>query len=708
LKASANISFNPDTGLEIKTGFKTDNSEEIIPKNKLNKSIDGKYARIGKNFIPLPDIGENFQEWFDDEEIKSIPLDEIPEFIQRDLVIIMNEFNAVLTDLVKEINIVRDPIKPVVYIDNKSRGWLDFNILFFAGEILIPPDLLEKKNKEDYYIRINTTTWVKNDPYIQDKVEREIQKIGAEKSKDFYRLPIHEFVSLEEFIKDIGGNSKVSKAYQDLIDQLTNFTRNEDFQLPDNVEKYITKNGYNLRPYQRSGIHWLNWLRSNHLHGILADDMGLGKTLQALCVMRIAYDENRANQLSLIITPKSVLHHWDRELKRVFKNIRSCIYHGPNRKRSLLNTNQPIIFITTYETLRRDIEFFSRVPFLYLILDEATKIKNPDAKRTRAIKSLNAVYRLALSGTPIENRPSELWSLFDFLMRGHLGKFGTFARVYEEAILSGDKNKTYSLGKRISPFVLRRKKEQVAKDLPEKIFINESCELTNEQRLLYSGIIEKYKNIREDLINGLSVDYTSCILPILTYLKQVCDHPAIITKKNNPLLGRSEKFDLIIEHIDDIVKSGEKVVVFSHFLGMMDLIEKQIGKNNFSFIRIDGSTNKRQDLIDEFNEGNSNVAILSLRAASHGINLTSANHVIHADKWWNPAIEDQATDRVHRIGQERTVFVYKILVEGSLEERIENLINAKRNMADQIMGAATNNQQKWTKEDLIELLRQLD
>jgi SNF2 family DNA or RNA helicase len=354
-----------------------------------------------------------------------------------------------------------------------------------------------------------------------------------------------------------------------------------------------------------------------------------------------------------------------------------------------------------------DIDALAQIPFYYVVLDEATNIKNPMTKRAQGIKALNAVHRCALSGTPVENRPAELWSLFDFLMRGHLGRHGAFQRRFESPILNGDKPAADALGRRIRPFLLRRVKEEVAKDLPEKIEMTEWCELTEEQRNLYGALQASASAIHDALVKGEQIDYTSHILPVITKLKQICDHPAIVTGRRLPIEGRSQKFDWVIEKVGEILGQREQVVIFSHFLEMLNLLQRAIDKFSAPYIRIDGSTNNRQQWVDQFNQGKARVALCSLQAAGHGITLTGANHVIHADRWWNPAIEAQATDRVHRIGQEKTVYVYRILTEGTLEERIDQLLEQKRVIAGQIMNAAGAQRLQWTREDLIEILKPL-
>ena len=396
-------------------------------------------------------------------------------------------------------------------------------------------------------------------------------------------------------------------------------------------------------------------------------------------------------------------------MQRCAPRIKVFPYGGPNRDKTIWQSAGACLFVTTYETLARDITHIERTPFHFVVLDEATKIKNPDAKRTLAVKSLNAVHRLALTGTPIENRLSELWSVFDFLMKGFLGTQSEFFNRYEDPITSGDTDAANQLSKRIRPFLLRRVKEDVAKDLPEKIELEEWCDLTEEQRALYSRIqATKVLPLRREIESGKRVNYQFNILPILTKLKQICDHPALVTNQDIPLFGRSEKFDTTLNKIREIRELHERVVVFSHFLKTLDLFEKAFRKEGITYIRIDGSTADRQSLIDRFNLGHTDVALCSIQACGHGITLTAANHVIHFDRWWNPAIEDQATDRVHRIGQSKTVYVYRTLVSGTLEEKIAMLLDRKRDLADRIVGTAIGLPMHWTREELLELLKPLE
>lgn len=704
LRPTARVDYTPQNGLSVQAGYWLPGGKDLLGPQELQTSRDGRYVQMGSWFLPLPTLSEAAQQLLAKPK-QFIPDPEVPEFVQHDLASIRKEFNAILSELAQRIRVVNTPLLPLVEVEKES-GWLNFTLGYqAAGKTLPHARLLPQKDAA--YFKMDTCTWLKMDRALIERVDAALKDLEASPTEKGYRLPLSEFAALEEFIEAIGGSAQLSQAYQQFLGQLTGFEANEAYPLSPRLEEQLKQQGFALRPYQRAGIHWLDWLRQNDLHGVLADDMGLGKTLQSLCALRLGYEQTHSKQHSLIVAPKSVLHQWVRELGQCYPEMPVEIYHGAQRQPDVFQYSHPTVFVTTYETIGRDVEVLAGVTFFYLILDEATRIKNPDTQRTQAIKALNAMHRLALSGTPVENRPAELWSLFDFLMRGHLGKYGSFVRHYEEQIIAGDEHAVRNLGRRIRPFLLRRKKDEVAKDLPEKVLIEEWCELSSEQRQLYNGLEAQAKRLREALRRGETINYTANILPVLTQLKQICDHPALTTRKNIPLYGRSEKFDWIIAKAEEIVQNGEQVIIFSHFLNMLGMMESALREKGIAYVRIDGSTENRQEQLAKFEKGEAKVALLSLMAAGYGINMKAANHVIHADRWWNPAVEDQATDRVHRIGQQRTVFVYHILVEGTLEERINALLASKRGVADQVIGAANEGPRRWSREELMELLHPL-
>ena len=703
LKRYANVSFDPSKGINVKTGYQEPEGDILISKSDLFHSLDPEYIRIGDTFYPTPiEEDEKIRELIDKENI-FIHVDVVPDFFKRDLVFIKTNFNAVLSEEVAQINVIDQRLIPYVNINIGEKGWLDFEIVYQVGEYTIPHNLFKKSSKG--YHRFDDNTWIKVDENKIRLVEKELEGLGYELGVEGFKTNITRFLTLEEFIAHIGGVKEVSREYQQFLDELTDFTYNEKFQLPEDTEKTLLENGIKLRDYQRAGIHWLNWLSSHYLHGLLADDMGLGKTIQTIIALKLRHDAENNRSHTLIICPRSVVRHWLKVIKRVWPKSKVIIHLGPDRRSWRFKREDPRIFITTYATASNDIDFLKQVPFFALILDEGTRIKNPQTKRARAVKQINALHRFVLSGTPIENRPAELWSIFDFLMKGHLGTYGGFISKIERPIVEGDKETSEFLAKRIRPFILRRLKIDVAKELPEKIVMEEWCELTDEQKSLYGQIQDLYVSpVRRALLKGEQVNYPTTILPIITKLKQVCDHPALISGTKRPLKGRSNKFDRICEKINDILEKSEQAVLFSHFLGTLDLFEDYIRSNNIGYIRIDGSTRNRQELIDAFNEKGVPIALCSLMAAGHGINMTAANHVIHVDRWWNPAIEEQATDRVHRIGQDKTVFIHHTLTEGTLEEKIDKLLEKKRGISDAVIGAATAGPLRWTREEILELL----
>jgi len=708
LKPSAKIDYDKNSGLNIQAGYIQQGNNELIFQENLSLTSDGGYVRIGNTFYPIQEKIDPETKHLLDVKQKAVSLDGIPEFFKRDLVVLKTKLTVALTENTSAINIIDKPFKTRIFIDKDEKGWLDFKVDYAVGEFEIPHNTVVGSNKE--YVHIDDTNWVHLDKNTIKKNEKYLNEIGAVGTKEGFRLPIEQFFTLEDLIEKIGGIKEVTASYKKFLDDITDFKADENFHLPEKIESCISSRDIRLRPYQRAGIHWLDCLTTHHLHGILADDMGLGKTIQTILAIRFAYEKEMIKQHSLIICPKSVVHFWSRELKKFYPEAKIEEYIGSFRDHTVLKQQDPTIFISTYETVTRDMDYILPIPFCFVVLDEATKIKNPETQRTKAIKGINSIHRIALSGTPIENRPAELWSLFDFLMKGYLGTYGGFIRLFENPITQlGDDKVANKLSKRIRPFVLRRLKSEVAKDLPEKIIMEEWCELTEEQKSLYGQIQDQYAwPVRKSLEKGEVVNYASCILPILTKLKQVCDHPALITGAQEPIDNRSEKFDFAIDKVKEICEGNERVVLFSHFLKTLDLLGITFKRLGIKYIRLDGSTQNRQMYIDKFNNKEVDAAICSIQACGHGITLTAANHVIHIDHWWNPSIEDQATDRVHRIGQEKTVYVYNILTKGTLEEKIASLLEKKRNISDKVIGALAKEEIHWTKEELLELLKPLE
>jgi len=423
-----------------------------------------------------------------------------------------------------------------------------------------------------------------------------------------------------------------------------------------------------LRDYQQYGLNWMYFLYQSGLGGILADDMGLGKTVQTIA-FTTRIDSKKP---VLIVGPTNVIFNWQNELKQFVPGKRVAVYGGANREKQLTTMGLIDYLIVSYGVLKNDIELFQHIPFSAVIADEAQALKNPSTQLSKAIKKINADFRLALSGTPIENHLIDLWNLFDFAVPQFLGSKREFDIMIKDQQM--DRIKV-----RVKPFVLRREKREVLHSLPEKTEILVKCPLSAAQTQLYKTILEAAKRgIRTSTgkVSKLNV------LTSLLKLRQVCSHPSLLQELSH-LQAESAKFDIAIEKIEELVDEGHKVVVFSQFTGMLDLFEKWAKSAPIYYERIDGSvTGKaRQDRVDRFQQSSEPGAFfISLKAGGVGINLTAADYVIHVDPWWNPAVESQATDRVHRMGQTNKVFVYKLIAEGTIEEKIAALQEQKREL----------------------------
>jgi superfamily II DNA or RNA helicase len=449
-----------------------------------------------------------------------------------------------------------------------------------------------------------------------------------------------------------------------------------------------------LRPYQLTGYRWLAFLRKTGLHGILADDMGLGKTIQALAAIQ------DAGGRSLVIAPTSVLRNWAREAERFAPDLRVCVYHGTSRRLD----PKANLTITSYALLRLDLEALTKVEWTYAILDEAQAIKNPDSQTALASGKLRALHRLCLSGTPVENRLEELWSLFRFLMPGLLGPRATFRERFERPIEGGDARAREGLRKRVRPYVLRRHKRQVATDLPPLTEVIEVCEMGAEQRRVYEAVRQA---ARRDVWLALSdrgnPGWQMQILEALLRMRQACCDPSLLPG----LAGRnapSAKLDRLEEVLVDLVVDGHKTLIFSQWTSLLDRVEPRLKTLGIDFVRLDGTTRDRQSVVDKFQSADGPpVFLVSLKAGGTGLNLTAADYVVHLDPWWNPAVEQQATDRAHRIGQDKPVVAMRFVCENSVEERILDLQDAKRALADAALGGEGGMMKALSAEELRSL-----
>ena len=475
-----------------------------------------------------------------------------------------------------------------------------------------------------------------------------------------------------------------------------------DLQAGEHVAMVPAPEGFvgQLRPYQLRGASWLGFMRRWGLGACLADDMGLGKTIQAIALLLNAR-EHAETPLppALLVCPTSVVGNWKREIARFAPGLRVLLHHGGERDRgaALVEAAKEYdVVITTYGLVRRDVDTLSEVMWSDVILDEAQNIKNPEAKQTRAVRSLGAYNRCALTGTPVENRLSELWSMMQFLNPGLLGSQQRFRKTYALPIERyQDPDATAKLRKLVEPFILRRVKTDpsVIQDLPDKLEMKVYCSLTQEQVTLYQAVVEEQLRAVEDAEaeEQPQIARRGAILRMLLRLKQVCNHPAQYLGDGSPLGGRSGKLERLVEMLEEALDVGDRALIFTQFREMGHPLQAYLqARFGVEVLYLHGGTpsKRRDEMVARFQSPQGPpIFLLSLKAGGTGLNLTSANHVFHFDRWWNPAVEDQATDRAYRIGQTRDVQVHKFICAGTLEEKIDALIESKKSLAQSVVGA---------------------
>ncbi len=459
------------------------------------------------------------------------------------------------------------------------------------------------------------------------------------------------------------------------------------------IKKVAVPRGLNatLRDYQRDGLNWLQFLREYGFNGILADDMGLGKTVQTLAHLLIEKRSGRMTEPALIVAPTSLMGNWRREVEKFTPALTVTLLHGNDRKERFSTIKSSDIILTTYPLLSRDSDVLLEHQYHCVVLDEAQAIKNAKTKMSAIVRELKAQHRLCLTGTPLENHLGELWSLFDFLMPGFLGNNTQFTRSYRTPIEKhGSSECGQSLARRVQPFLLRREKNEVAAELPAKTEIIHNIELGKEQAQVYESIrVSMDKRVR-DVIKKQGVARSHItILDALLKLRQVCCDPRLTKLKRSQNITHSAKLDWLMTMLPEQLEEGRRILLFSQFTSMLGLIETELAKQKIAYSKLTGQTRKRDEAIQRFCQGEVNLFLISLKAGGTGLNLTEADTVIIYDPWWNPAVESQAIDRAHRIGQDKPVFVYKLVTANSIEERMLAMQARKRALADGVYSKKT-------------------
>lgn len=482
-----------------------------------------------------------------------------------------------------------------------------------------------------------------------------------------------------------------------LIDNISNDTQ-EDFEIPEGINA-------ELREYQIRGYRWMMTLAKNSLGGILADDMGLGKTLQTIVYIKAMLARNTEKRHFLIVCPSSIIYNWMDEFSSFAPSVNACVITGfpADRKKLIESYEDYDVLITSYPLMRRDVSLYRKIMFNSIFLDEAQFIKNAASLNAQSVKLLRAEHRFALTGTPIENSLSELWSIFDFIMPNFLMAHSKFAMRYEKPIINGETEVLDNLNLRIRPFIMRRMKKDVLKELPGKLEEKIVTPMTEEQRKVYLSYMN---DIRGDLfgeINTVGIAQSKMkILAALTRLRQICCHPSTFISNYN---GGSGKLDLLMQQVENAIANEHRTLVFSQFTGMLEIIRKELEVRKISYFYLDGNTppEDRLDMAKRFNGGEGEIFLISLKAGGTGLNLVGADTVIHYDPWWNPAVEDQATDRAYRIGQTQNVYVLKLLTKGTIEEKIYKLQQKKKELSDSCLTSKEVFLNQLTREELEDI-----
>ncbi|MDR0949730.1 MAG: DEAD/DEAH box helicase, partial [Lachnospiraceae bacterium] len=517
---------------------------------------------------------------------------------------------------------------------------------------------------------------------------------------DTIRIPKYRALYLDAELKEWQSlRLTKNKAFRALVRNMKTVEDN-DYEIPASLRDI-------LREYQKRGFLWLKTLKNNGFGGILADDMGLGKTLQVIAFLLSEQQEEVENRRCLIISPASLVYNWNNEIEKFAPQLSSKMVVGTaSERRKIIESIQPgDIMLTSYDLLKRDIEYYQGISFAYQVIDEAQFIKNHNTQAAKAVKMVEADFKLALTGTPVENRLSELWSIFDYLMPGFLYAYQRFRGELETPIVAAqDREAVSRLQKLIRPFVLRRLKKDVLADLPDKLEENVYAKPEGEQQKLYDAHVKRLQLMLDKQTDEEFRTSKIQVLSELTRLRQLCCDPGLLYEDYQ---GNSAKTDMCLDLIRNAVNGGHKILLFSQFTSMLERLNKQLREEDISFYTLTGATSKekRKELVEAFNRDDTSVFCISLKAGGTGLNLASADIVIHYDPWWNLAVQNQATDRAHRIGQQNVVTVYKLIVKGSIEENIIRLQDMKKELAEQILGGEGIDQGNFSKEELLQLLR---
>ncbi len=633
-------------------------------------------------------------------------IDEIGEFLEKGIYEISEEYEVFTSKKIKDTNIVKQTQNSVTFSIGKDNI-LSYNFNLDGIEQTELTDILSSLKAKKHYHRL------KNGSIIDLNADKNLQNLGEltdeldltkkEITEGIGTIPKYRALYLDSLKSSYHNLISTNDNFDNLIKQFKTY-KDKDIQL-DKKELKV------LRDYQVTGVKWLYNVYKSGFGGILADEMGLGKSIQLIYLTKLIIKENPKAKI-LIVTPTSLVYNWQKEFDKFGSELKYKVFaeNKTQRLNELDNIDNINIMITSYGLIRNDLEKYEQMSFELIAIDEAQNIKNPNTGIAKAVKSLNAKVKFALTGTPIENSLLELWSIFDFIMPGYLANRDKFQTLYNVKELDKENSNLNRLNTQIKYFILRRKKKDVVKDLPDKLENNIYIDLGKNQKKVYMAEVQKTKEELDELIK--LEGWTKArfkILQLLTKLRQICIDPSIIFDNYK---GESAKIEELLKIVEETKANGHKMLIFTTYKKALDLIIPKLNNIGISSYYIDGSVSskKRMELVEKFNHDDTDVFIITLKAGGTGLNLTSATVVIHLDLWWNPQVENQATDRAHRIGQKNTVEVIRLITKGTIEERILELQNKKRKLAELLIDNENSNENNFSKltEDDIKMLLSMD
>lgn len=631
-------------------------------------------------------------------------LDNIGMFIEEKLEELAKKYEVFTSNKLKETNILKNnSIRSSFSIGKDNIMSYNFDLGNISNDEIV--DILDTMKQKKKYYRLKSGDFLNldaNDDLKElEALVEDMDIDNADLRNGTGEIPKYRAIYLDSIKKDKYHIVKTDNMFDALID---NFNSYKDCKI-----KFSKEDKSILRDYQQVGVKWLYNIYKCGFGGILADEMGLGKSIQLIYFIKEILKEKKDAKI-LIVAPTSLVYNWVNEFDKFGKELkyREFAENKNIRLQELTHIDDINVLITTYGLLRRDKELYKEINFELIAIDEAQNIKNVNAQMTKVVKELHANTKVALTGTPLENSVLELWSIFDFIMPGYLANITSFNKKYNlKDVKEEQLNILNNLNKQIKPFILRRKKKDVIKELPDKLENNIYIDLNPEQKKLYVAQLEKtQKELDEILQNEGFKKGNFKILQLLTKLRQLCIDPKIIYENYQ---GGSAKIENIITLVKDIIQNGHKILVFTSFKTALDILNREFTNNNISTYVIDGSvpSKRRMELVEKFNNDDTDVFLITLKSGGTGLNLTSADVVIHLDLWWNPQVENQATDRAHRIGQKNTVEVIKLITRGTIEEKILELQNKKKILSDKLIEGQDRDQNiisKLSEEDVKNLL----